>query len=40
MSDTVRAEAEIIALTRQVGEKLLKLPEENYNTLKLEFQKM
>jgi len=38
MSDKVRADAEIDALTRQVGEKLKELPVENYNTLQLIIQ--
>ena len=35
MSDQIRAEAEIEQLTRQIGEKLHELPDENYATLKL-----
>ena len=35
MSDQIRAEAEIDAITRQIGEKLTELPEENYATLQL-----
>jgi hypothetical protein len=38
MSDKVRADAEIDALTRQVGEKLKELPVDNYNTLQLIIQ--
>ena len=35
MSDQIRAEAEIDSITRQIGEKLQELPEENYATLAL-----
>ena len=35
MSDQIRAEAEIDSLTRQIGEKLHELPDENYATLML-----
>ena len=38
MSDSIRSEAEISALTKQISIKLTELPTENYNTLKLIIQ--
>jgi len=38
MSDSIRSEAEIAALTKQISIKLTELPTENYNTLKLIIQ--